>query len=58
MFYGKSQNSSFLTTSKVKTRCILPIRKNSVPNFLYVGKYVKIYQKIDKKLKKCRVPTD
>ena len=33
---------------------ILPKQKNNVPNFLYVAKYMKIYQKIIKRLEKCR----
>ena len=36
MFYGKIQNFSFLTMSKVKIGHILPKRKNAAPNFLYV----------------------
>ena len=52
MFYGQSQNSYFLTMLKVKIGHILPKRKMGNPNFLYIVKYVKIYQEIDKKSKK------
>ena len=53
MFYGQSQNSYFLTMLKVKIGHILPKWKKENPNFLYIVKYVKIYQEIDKKLEKC-----
>ena len=56
MFYGLSQNSYFLTMLKVKIGHILPKRKIGIPNFLYVVKYVKIYQEILKKLEKCDGP--
>ena len=52
MFYGQSQNSYFLTMLKVKIGHILPKRKMGIPIFLYVVKYMKIYQEIDKKLEK------
>ena len=52
LLYGKSQNSSFLTMSRVKMGHILPKRKNAPPNFLYVVQYMANYQKIDRKLKK------
>ena len=51
-FYGKSQNSSLLTMSIVKIGHILPKRKNTPPNFLYVVQYMANYHKINRKLKK------
>ena len=50
MLYGLSQNVSFLTMLIMKIRYILPKRKNNAPNFLYVAKYMKIYQKFIKKV--------
>ena len=52
-FYGLGQNFSFLTMLIVKICNILPKWKNNAPNFLYVAKYMKMYQKIIKKLWKC-----
>ena len=52
MFYGIGQNSYFLTMLKVKIGHILAKRKIGFPNFLYVVKYVKIYQETHKKLEK------
>ena len=51
-FNEKSQNSSFLTMPKVKMGHILPKRKNTPPNILYVVQYMANYQKINRKLKK------
>ena len=48
----KVKNFYFWTMLKVKISHILPKRKMGVPNLLYVVKYVKIYQEIDKKLEK------
>ena len=47
------QNFSYLTMLLVKICNILPKRKKYAPNFLYVAKYMKMYQKIIKKLWKC-----
>ena len=58
MFYSLSQNSYFLTMLKVKIGHILPKRKIGVPNFLYVVKYVKIYQERHKKMEKSGGPID
>ena len=58
MFYGLSQNSYFLTMLKVKISHILPKQKMGIPNFLYVVKYVKIYQERHKKLEKSGGPID
>ena len=52
-FHDLGQNFSFLTMLIVKICDILPKRKNNAPNFLYVAKYMKMYQKIIKKLRKC-----
>ena len=52
LFYGKSQNFHFLTILKVKISHIFPKQKSGIPNFLYVVKYVKIYQERHKKLDK------
>ena len=48
MFYGKGQNFSFVTMLKVKICDILPKQKKYVLNFLYVAKYIEMYQKINK----------
>ena len=58
MFYGIGQNSYFLTMLKVKIGHILAKRKIGAPNFLYVVKYVKIYQERHKKLQKSGGPID
>ena len=42
-FYEKSQNSSFLTMSRVKMGHILPKQKNAPQNFLYGVQYVANY---------------
>ena len=51
--FGLGQNFSFLTMLKVKICDILQKRKKYAPNFLYVAKYIIMYQKINKKLSKC-----
>ena len=58
MFYGIAQNSYFLIMLKVKIGYILPKRKMGIPNFLYVVKYVKIYQERHKKLEKSEGQID
>ena len=52
-FYGMGKNFSYLTMLIVKICDILPKQKNGAPNFLYAAKYMKMYQKIIKKLWKC-----
>ena len=46
MFYSESQNSLFLTMSKVKMGHILPKRKNGTTNFF---EYSKVSDKLPEK---------
>ena len=50
--YGLGQNFSFLTMLAVKIGYILLKEKKYAPDFLYIAKYMKIHQKIIKKLGK------
>ena len=47
------QKFSLLTMLKLKICNILLRRKNSMPNFSYAAKYMKMYQIVTKTLKKC-----